>query len=56
MMVGLVCRQFVRIRRERRLADQVEQETVYYISSLPPNAHPILEATRQHWAVENSFH
>jgi predicted transposase YbfD/YdcC len=46
----------VRVERERRLTDKVEQETVYYISSLPPDARQILDATRQHWAVENNLH
>ncbi len=46
----------VRVQRERRLPDKVEQQTAYYISSLPPNAHHILEAIRQHWAVENALH
>jgi predicted transposase YbfD/YdcC len=49
-------RTIARVQRERRLPDKVEQETTYYISSLPPNARRILEATRQHWAVENSLH
>jgi predicted transposase YbfD/YdcC len=46
----------VRVQRERRLPSQVEQQTTYYISSLPPSARLILDATRQHWAVENSLH
>lgn len=46
----------VRVQRERRLPDRVEQDTAYYISSLPPNARQTLNATRQHWAVENSLH
>jgi len=46
----------VRVQRERRLPDKLEQETAYYISSLSPNAALILDATRQHWAVENSLH
>jgi predicted transposase YbfD/YdcC len=46
----------VRVQRERRLPDKVEQDTAYYISSLPANAHQLLEATRQHWGVENSLH
>jgi predicted transposase YbfD/YdcC len=46
----------VRVQRERRLPDKTEQETAYYISSLPPQAALILDATRQHWAVENSLH
>ena len=46
----------VRVERERRFADHIEQETAYFISSLAPVAPRILEATRLHWAVENCFH
>ena len=46
----------VRLQRERRFADQVETETVYYISSLPNDAAKLLSATRSHWAVENKLH
>jgi len=46
----------VRVQRERRLLDKVQQETAYYISSLSPNAQQILEATRTHWAIENCLH
>ncbi len=46
----------VRVERERRLADKIEQDTSYYISSLPPIAQQILDATRQHWSVENNLH
>jgi predicted transposase YbfD/YdcC len=46
----------VRIQRERRLRDKTEQETAYYISSLPNDAEQLLMATRYHWAVENSLH
>jgi predicted transposase YbfD/YdcC len=46
----------VRVERERHLPDKVERETAYYISSLQPNARPILDATRQHWGIENSLH
>ena len=46
----------VRVERERRLPNKVEQETAYYISSLKPHARQILDATRQHWGVENSLH
>lgn len=46
----------VRVQRERQLADKTEIETAYYISSLPPAARQILEATRVHWTVENSLH
>lgn len=46
----------VRVQRERRFPDRVEQETAYYISSLPPNARQLLAATRQHWGIENALH
>jgi predicted transposase YbfD/YdcC len=46
----------VRVERQRQLADHIEQETAYFISSLPPVAPLILAATRLHWAVENCFH
>ena len=46
----------VRVERERRFADKVEQETAYYISSLPHCAALLLKAIRSHWGIENSFH
>lgn len=46
----------VRLHRERRLPDKVQQETAYYITSLESDAHQILNATREHWAIENSLH
>lgn len=46
----------VRVQRERRLADTIETETAYYISSLAANAELLLRAPRYHWAVENSLH
>jgi len=45
-----------RVQRERRMGDKVEQDTAYYISSLPANAKQLLHASRAHWAVENSLH
>jgi predicted transposase YbfD/YdcC len=41
----------IRVRRERRLNDTVEEETAYYISSLPPHAEQLLMATRYHPSV-----
>ncbi|NPV68479.1 MAG: ISAs1 family transposase, partial [Anaerolineae bacterium] len=38
------------------LPDKTELNTAYYISSLPAEAEPLLDATRFHWAVENSLH
>lgn len=46
----------VRVQRERRLPDKIEQDTAYYISSLPNDAQRLLEATRLHWSIENSCH
>ena len=46
----------VRVQRERRLGDAVAHDTAYYISSLPAHAAQLLEATRDHWAIENSLH
>jgi predicted transposase YbfD/YdcC len=46
----------VMVERERRSADKTQTETVYYLSSLLPDAKRILAATRAHWSVENTFH
>ena len=46
----------VRVQRERRLAERVERKTAYYISSLATSAKTLLNATRQHWSIENSLH
>ena len=46
----------VRVQRQRRLEDRVEQATAYYITSLTANAETLLNATRQHWRIENSLH
>jgi predicted transposase YbfD/YdcC len=44
------------IQRQRQLTDQLQSETVYYLSSLPAHAPRLLEASRAHWSVENTFH
>src|SRR5258708_39307818 len=46
----------VRIQRECRQNGVTTHETAYYISSLPNQAARLLDATRHHWAIENSFH
>lgn len=46
----------VRVQRERRLPEKTEFETAFYISSLSADAKLLLNATRYHWAVENSLH
>lgn len=45
-----------RVQRQRHLNDTLQQETTYYISSLPSNAALILSAIRSHWSIENSLH
>lgn len=44
------------IQRQRIFLDRVQTETAYFLSSLPADAQRILDATRAHWAVENTFH
>jgi len=48
----------VRVKRERRSLNNipVTPETVYFISSLPPDADVLLRAIRAHWSIENNFH
>ena len=46
----------VRVYRERRIADKIETETTYYISSLEADAVQLLDITRSHWSIENSLH
>jgi len=46
----------VRLKRERHIAEQVQCETAYYITSLTGDAQTILTATRCHWSIENSLH
>lgn len=49
-------RTVVMVERERHIGDAVQTETVYYLSSLLPDAKRLLAATRAHWSVENTFH
>lgn len=46
----------VRVQRECHDRGVTSLDTAYYISSLAPDAQRLLEATRHHWAIENSFH
>jgi len=46
----------VRVQRETRIGEKTTHETAYYITSLPHDAQRILDATRHHWAIENSLH
>lgn len=46
----------VMVHRERRGGGRSQTETVYFISSLPPDAERLLRAVRHHWRIENSLH
>jgi predicted transposase YbfD/YdcC len=48
----------VMVKRERRPLDNTpgSTETVYFLSSLPPDAALLLHAIRAHWSIENTFH
>jgi predicted transposase YbfD/YdcC len=46
----------VRVQRETRLGAVITHDTADYITSLNNDAQRLLEATRHHWAIENSFH
>ena len=46
----------VESRRELLVEGKVEEETRYYISSLPGDAKQIGHAVRSHWGVENGLH
>ena len=48
----------VKLHSERHFPQmgRVEQETRYFISSLPANAKHLLATVRAHWQVENSLH
>jgi predicted transposase YbfD/YdcC len=52
--VGL--QSLVKIVSERRLPDRTTRETRYFITSLPPDAHHLLDVARTHWHIENRLH
>jgi predicted transposase YbfD/YdcC len=45
-----------RISRERTVGGITSHETIYYISSLAPDAAFIAEVIRDHWGIENKLH
>lgn len=47
---------FAMIESTRDLGDKIENDTRFFISSLPMDAERLLEVARDHWAVENSLH
>jgi len=48
----------VRIEAERfhKATGEIERETRYYISSVPPEAARLNRSIRQHWGIENGLH
>jgi predicted transposase YbfD/YdcC len=46
----------MKVRQERRLANQVTIEEHFYISSRTDSAATLLAAKRTHWQIENSLH
>lgn len=46
----------VRVVRTRHLWNKTEQEVMFYLSSLPPDAQKLGKAIRQHWSIENQLH
>ena len=46
----------VRIVSQRQIAEVIEVQTRYFISSLPADAKTILKAKRSHWKIENQVH
>ena len=46
----------VKVVRTRHLWNKTTRETMYYLSSLPPQAQMLGKAIRQHWSIENQLH
>ena len=46
----------IRVQRERHIAEKVNRETAYFISSRAASARDFLYAVRQHWSIENQLH
>jgi predicted transposase YbfD/YdcC len=44
------------VYRERIVGDQESAESVFFISSLPPQVKTLSKHLRQHWAIENQLH
>lgn len=49
-------RSLIMLQRQRRLDDQYQTDTAFYISSLPADAPRLLQAIRDHWSIENTCH
>ena len=46
----------VKVTAQREINEQITVKSRYYISSLLGDAQQLLEATRNHWRIENSCH
>jgi predicted transposase YbfD/YdcC len=46
----------VKVTSQRRIGDQIEHETRYYLSSLESDAQRLLAMIRAHWGIENELH
>ena len=46
----------VRIVSQRQIGETLQVQTQYFISSLPADAHTMLQARRSHWKIENQLH
>jgi predicted transposase YbfD/YdcC len=49
-------RSIIKLESERKIGEEIETHTRYYISSLPGDAAKTLAAARGHWGIENSLH
>jgi predicted transposase YbfD/YdcC len=49
-------RTLIKVTSERRLAHKTQTDTRYFITSLPPDPHRLLQVIRSHWQIENAFH
>lgn len=47
---------FGMVESTREIGDKIEQETRYFISSLPCDVKRFAQAARDHWGVENGLH
>lgn len=45
-----------KIHSTREISGKIEEQTRYFISSLPCDAKQIAHAVRTHWSIENSLH
>ena len=42
--------------RQRQVGDKLHEETMFFISSLPPRVRKLAKHLRGHWGIENSLH